>query len=792
MPTTDALTGLLVDEAPDAVIVSRADGTIVIANRRAHEMFGYEPGRMLEMSVDDLVPHEVRARHPGDRAGYLTSEHPPLRRLPLRGVRSDGHVFPVEISLAAVSMPGGDMLVTTILRDDTLNREAQEARALLASIVQSSHDAIVTTDLDGVVLTWNPGAELLYGYPAAKMVGQNVDRIVPPERRVDEDEVRTLVRIGGRMDRYRTTKLHSDGSVIAVSVLVSPLRDAAGTIVGMTTTARDISERERAEAQVQAVLDAAPDALLGVDEAGAIVLVNAEAERLFGLPRYDLVQMGVRRLLPDGLPPAAAMLRTGGDSTPLDTERIDGSHDPAEGAPRWATRTARRRDGRELPVEISCSAFDADGRVIVVAAVRDITERLTAEAEQQALRDEAEQQRVEARLQRTQRLESLGQLAGGVAHDFNNLLAVILNYASFIAEDAAGTPFARDAEQIARAARRGSDLTHQLLAFARREVIRPRPLDVNAVVAEVEQMLQRSIGEHMTLVTRTSPAPPVMADPGQLEQVLINLAVNARDAMPSGGHITIDTAAVQVDADHPAARTGLEPGPYVRIRVSDTGTGMPREVIDKAFDPFFTTKPSGQGTGLGLATVYGIVTQAGGTVQIYSEPGYGTTITILLPVTDAVAEDARPSAPPGDFGGHGATVLVVEDEAALREVTERILRRGGYTVLTATDGLDALRISRTHEGTIDVLLTDVIMPGMLGKDLAEAVTEVRPGIRVLFMSGYAQPVLTTHGTLAADVHLLEKPFTGTELLQALHAQRHAPPGADHGRAAAGFDRPLPG
>jgi len=779
--TIDSLTGLLVDEAPDAVIVSRADGAIVLANRRAHEMFGYPPGGLLELTIEDLVPDEVRPQHPAQRAGYLASAHPPLRRLPLRGRRSDGQVFPVEVSLAAVTAPDGDILVTSVLRDDTVHREAQEASRLLASIVQSSHDAIVTTDLDGVVLTWNPGAEMLYGHPSAKMVGQPIDRIVPPERRVDEEEIRTLVRIGGRMDRYRTARLHADGSVIAVSVLVSPLRDGSGTIIGMVTTARDISERERAEAQVQAVLDAAPDALLGVDEAGNIVLVNAEAERLFGLPRYDLMHMGVNRLLPAGLPPAAAVLRTGGDSTPLDTERIDGAADPAAAAPRWATRTARRRDGSELPVEISCSAFDADGRMVVVAAVRDITDRLAAEAEQQALRDEAEHQRIEARLQRTQRLESLGQLAGGVAHDFNNLLAVILNYASFISEDAAGTPLARDAEQIARAARRGSDLTHQLLAFARREVIRPRPLDVNTVVAEVEQMLRRSIGEHITLTTRTAPVPAVMADPGQLEQVLVNLAVNARDAMPSGGHVTIDTAAVQVDSDHPAARSGLAPGPYVRIRVSDTGTGMPREVIDKAFDPFFTTKPSGQGTGLGLATVYGIVTQAGGTVQIYSEPGYGTTITILLPVTDAVAEDARPAPPSGDYGGHGATVLVVEDETALREVTERILRRGGYTVLTATDGLDALRISEAYEDRIDVLLTDVIMPGMLGKDLAARVTAARPGIRVLFMSGYAQPVLTTHGTLAADVHLLEKPFTGAELMRALHDQRHAAaPGAARG------------
>jgi CheY-like chemotaxis protein len=287
-------------------------------------------------------------------------------------------------------------------------------------------------------------------------------------------------------------------------------------------------------------------------------------------------------------------------------------------------------------------------------------------------------------------------------------------------------------------------------------------------------MLQRSIGEHITLAVQTAPGlPAVMADPGQLEQVLVNLAVNARDAMPGGGHLTIDTAAVWVDADHAAGRAGLSPGRYVRVRVSDTGTGMGKDVVDKAFDPFFTTKPSGQGTGLGLATVYGIITQAGGTVQIYSETGLGTTITVLMPVTDAAVTAESNQPPPVVIDGRGITVLVVEDEDALREVTERILRRAGYTVLTAADGVQALRRAKAYPHRIDLLLTDVIMPGMLGKDVAAAVVAERPDTRVLFMSGYAQPVLTTHGTLSADVHLLEKPFTSAELMQAMQTQlRH--------------------
>jgi two-component system cell cycle sensor histidine kinase/response regulator CckA len=754
--------GLLIDSAPDAIIVSRSDGVITMANRRAHDMFGYAADRLVGRPVDDLVPEDARGRHPDHRGAYLSGVHQPLRRLPLRGLRRDGSVFPVEISLSAVSAPDGETYVTAVLRDDTAQREAARTRSLLASIVQSSHDAIVTTDLDGRVLSWNPGAEALFGHPASDIVGRHIDEIVPADRRADEEQVRLLVRLGGRVDRYRSVRLTAKGDSIAVSALVSPLLDEHGSIIGTTTICRDISDRERAEARVQAILDAAPDAVLGVSESGDVVLVNAEAERLFGHPRYDLLHMPVRLLLPDGLPAVSAVLRTGGDTTPLDSDRTDDGADQ-----RWATRRAARRGGVEIPVDIACSSLHTDSGVVIVVVVRDITERLAAEEERRRLREETDRQRLEARMQQAQRLESLGQLAGGIAHDFNNLLAVILNYASFIVEDAAGTPPSVDAEQIARAARRGSDLTHQLLAVARREVIRPRPLNLNTVVTEVHQMLDRSLGEHIALTVRTTAGlPSVMADPGQLEQVLVNLAVNARDAMPTGGRLTIDTAQVDVDAEHAAGRAGLPLGRYVRLRVSDTGTGMPKEVIDKAFEPFFTTKPSGQGTGLGLATVYGIITQAGGTVQIYSEPGIGTTFTMLLPATDVEAHQNAPEDSAAGLTGHGATVLVVEDEDALREVTCRILRRGGYTVLAAGGGDEALRLAA--QNSVDVLLTDVIMPNMLGKDLADAVRSRWPGTKVLFMSGYAQPVLTTHGTLAADVHLLEKPFTSAELMRALH------------------------
>ncbi|MER7008131.1 PAS domain S-box protein [Dactylosporangium sp. NPDC000555] len=734
----------LLEATPDALVVAGDDGRVALANAGARALFGRED--LVGQPIDELVPPETHPLLPRLLA-YMAGDHP-LRRSgqPLRMLRGDGTQFLADVALSVLDAEEGRFVYATIR--DTGTEGFDPAQSLLASIVQSSHDAIVTTDLDGLVLSWNPGAERLYGYTAGEMIGRSKDVIIPPDRRPDEAGVRVVVAAGGRVDQYRTRRRRRDGTELTVSMLVSPLTGADGRTVGVTTITRDISERERAEAQRQAVLDAAPDPLLGVDERDRIVLVNASAERLFGIPRSDLTDVPVHHLLPGGV-------RTAPDRA---------------GAQDGAPPVARRRDGTEVPVDITLSALNTDDGVITLAGVRDMTEWLAALAEQQRLREEAERRKEEVRRQRTQRLESLGQLAGGIAHDFNNLLAVILNYAEFIVTDGADTPFALDAEQILRAGRRGSELTHQLLAFARREVIRPKPLDVNRVIAEVEQMLTRAIGEHISLAAELAePLPSVVADPGQLEQVLVNLAVNARDAMPAGGHLTIDTGLVNVSDEHFVVRDGLRPGPYVRLRVSDTGTGMPREVIEQAFEPFFTTKPSGEGTGLGLATVYGIVVQAGGTVYIYSEPGVGTTITILLPASDVKprADDPRRAARPP---GRGQTVLVAEDEPALREVTTRILRRGGYTVLAAEDGLAALRLAAEHGGPIDLLLTDVVMPGMLGRMLAERLQLARPATRVLFMSGYAQPVLTSNGTLDPGVHLLEKPFTGDDLLNAVGDQ----------------------
>jgi two-component system cell cycle sensor histidine kinase/response regulator CckA len=295
----------------------------------------------------------------------------------------------------------------------------------------------------------------------------------------------------------------------------------------------------------------------------------------------------------------------------------------------------------------------------------------------------------------------------------------------------------------------------------------------------VEQLLLRTLGEHVELSAHLAAGlGPVMADPGQIEQILVNLAVNARDAMPGGGKLILATANVDIDADYAASRVGLATGKYASLKIGDTGTGMPQSVIDRAFEPFFTTKTNGEGTGLGLATVYGIITQLGGYVQIYSEPGLGTTFTILLPQTDQPTREAA-AAPSFSRAGAGETIIVAEDEAAMREVTKRILTRNGYQVITAVNGLDAIQVAASHPGGVDVLLTDVIMPQMLGKEAAERIRAFCPAIKVLFMSGYTQGILDSQGVVETGVNLIEKPFTEASLLAKLGEiiSRPRPPAA---------------
>ncbi len=518
-----------------------------------------------------------------------------------------------------------------------------------------------------------------------------------------------------------------------------------------------------ADRRFTALLDAAPDAMICADRNGRIALVNAQAERLFGYPRDELIGQPVEILVPD----EARGIHPG--------HRAGYLADPQPRPMGAGIRLAgRRRDGTTFPAEISLSAIDTGEGVLVTTAVRDVTERLESQAEREQLLTQAERDRLERQMHQSQRLESLGQLAGGVAHDFNNLLGVISNYAAFASEQLTSpepglnlADVCDDITQIERAAERAAGLTHQLLAFARQEVIQPRALNLSDVVNGVEQLLLRTLGEHVELITYLAgQLCPVLADPGQIEQVLVNLAVNARDAMPQGGKLTIQTGVS--DVGEPAAtQLGLEPARYVTLKVSDTGTGIPSHILDRVCEPFFSTKPKGVGSGLGLATVYGIVTQAGGQLHIYSESGLGTTFTVYLPATVQEAAAVAPVASAAQRG-HGERVLVVEDEPAMREVTRRILASNGYQVTAVAGGQEALAAFTHRLDNVEVLLTDVIMPHMQGRELAGNVLALHPRTRVVFMSGYTQGLLSAQGVLEADVHLIEKPFSEASLLAKLH------------------------
>ncbi len=515
--------------------------------------------------------------------------------------------------------------------------------------------------------------------------------------------------------------------------------------------------------RLAALVEAAPDAMVCVDAEGVIVFASDQVVRLFGYRREELIGQPVEMLVPD-------VAQAGHERHRAEYLANPGPRPMGLGR----QLSGRRRDGITFPAEISLSVLGSGGDVLIMAAVRDITDRLKEQAERDRLMSEAQRDRARIRAQQAERLEALGQLAGGVAHDFNNLLAVILNHAAFVIEEldnSKGADWAgqrevarRDLEQIKRAGERAARLTRQLLAFARRDVIRPQALDLNAVVTTVQEMLCRTLGEHIELVTSLAgDLWPALADPGQMEQVLVNLAVNARDAMPDGGTLTIDTSNIVVDRDSIAGGSKAQPGRHVRLRVSDTGAGMTREVQEHIFEPFYTTRGAGAGTGLGLATVYGIVTQAEGRIQVYSEPGTGTTFSITLPATEqAVAQTVK--AEPYRRESAGETILVVEDEPALREVTQRIFFRNGYQVITAANGREAIAIARDHPGEIHLLVTDVIMPHMLGKEVAERIRQMRPGIKVLFMSAYAEQVLTAQGRIEPDVALVGKPFSEADLL----------------------------
>ena len=413
-------------------------------------------------------------------------------------------------------------------------------------------------------------------------------------------------------------------------------------------------------------------------------------------------------------------------------------------------------DGRKIAVEFVSNVYLVDNLKVIQCNIRDISERKRADHERE---------RLEGQLRAAQKMEAIGSLAGGIAHDFNNLLSVILNYTVFAIEELPdGGQIKDDLLEAKNAATRAATLTRQLLAFGRKQMMQPEPLDLNAIAASIEKMLRRILGEDIDLLQKLAPDLGLtMADPGQLEQVIMNLVVNARDAMPRGGRLTIETDNAELDEEAASHHGELKAGFYIRLSVTDTGFGMDEETRGRIFEPFFTTKERGKGTGLGLSTVYGIVKQSGGGIWVYSEPGQGTAFKIYLPrLLEATALARKASTVPRRAEGT-ETILVVEDEDAVRNAARRILERAGYTVLTAANGAEALRAAELHQAEIHLLLTDVVMPQMSGGILAERLVKQRPGIKVLFMSGYPDTAIGHHGVLDVGTKFIAKPFIAADL-----------------------------
>jgi len=489
------------------------------------------------------------------------------------------------------------------------------------------------------------------------------------------------------------------------------------------------------EARLKAIIDAALDAVITMDGDGVVLSWSPQAERVFGWPASEAVGGKLSTTI---IPPRfreaherglAHFLGTG--EGPVLNQRIE--------------ITGLRRDGREIPVELTITPVRLGGAWLFSAFLRDISERKL----------------LEAQLRQAQKMEAVGRLAGGIAHDFNNLLTAIIGYTDLaLADLREGDPMRQDMEEILRAAHRAAGLTRQLLAFSRQQVLAPRVLDLNEVVQTVDKMLGRLVGEDIELQSVLAPGlGHIKADPGQLEQVIVNLAVNARDAMPTGGKLTIETADVEVAETRGRDLTTVPAGRYVMLAITDSGTGMDEDTKARIFEPFFTTKEQGKGTGLGLATVYGIVKQSGGFIWVYSEPGHGTTFKIYLPRVEGAADALAPPVGTAAVPRGTETVLIVEDEEAVRALAKTALARKGYRVLEAANGGEALLLCESERAPIHLLVTDVVMPGLGGADLAQRLAPLRSEMKVLFISGYTDRAAARHGTMQPGAAYLEKPFS---------------------------------
>jgi two-component system cell cycle sensor histidine kinase/response regulator CckA len=713
-------------------------GRLLQVNPAFAELTGYSKGELLTRNLRDVLkpPEGI------DPLAQLASDpHAPRRTEEGQIERADGEVIWVEVSTSTNADEDGVALHSIAqVQDITARKSVDRVRARLASIVSGSSDAILAGDASGVISSWNDGAERLYGYTAGEAIGSPAAMLVPPHRRAEYQGLRKTLLAGGSIIAFETQRRTRDGRILDVSMSVSPITDDRGEIIGASSIERDITLRNIAaeslresEERLRQVVETASEGIVVTDTEGITTFANAKAAEIFGTTPESMLGTEFSPFL--------------GVSGATDGERQE---------------EFRRPDGSDGWAHVANSSMrNANGDVTgALSMVTDITDRLLAERETKAM---------EAMLHQAQRLESLGQLAGGVAHDMNNLLAVIMNFADFATDAVDGGPGTDELREIRQASESAAGLIRQLLLFARQEVTHPETLRVTPLLEGLENLLRRAVGEQVEFAADyQSDLPAIRADAGMIEQVVMNLVVNARDAMPDGGTLTVTTSTRALTA---ADGLDVVPGNYVCLSVVDSGEGMTDDVAAKAFDPFFSTKPRGSGTGLGLATVYGIAARFGGRVELQSELGRGTRVAIFFPVAEQTesAETSRSETPP-DTTARGGTILLVEDDDGVRRVAARILEEQGYDVITASRPSEALALAGDCAVPLDLLFTDVVMPEMSGPKLALALQERQPDLRVVFSSGYTD----RPEELPPGARFVAKPFTRSALLAEVAAATAEP------------------
>ncbi|MGA2977718.1 MAG: PAS domain S-box protein [Spirochaetia bacterium] len=709
----------LLEQAADGIFLLDENGNFLMANAAICEMLGYSSDELLRLNILDTYPKELRdegrMRFDEIKSGERMRFERPMKR-------KDGSVFPVEMS--ARRLADGEMQG---IAHDIMERKRTESdlaleRSLLSALMENIPDYIYFKDTESRFIRTSKAHARMFGLgDATEAIGKTDMDFFSEEhaRKAYEDEQR-IVRTGEpllNVEEKETWPNRPDTWALTTKM---PLRDQGGNIIGTFGISRDITERKQAE------------------------------ERILSLARFpDESPHPVMRVTPDGL-----VIYANKASGPLTSSWMGGDFKkvPSEYL-RELTHAWESGEKQEIEIREATATY----AVTIVPFVNAGYINLYG-------RDVTEEKSLAERLNQAQKMEAIGQLAGGIAHDFNNILQVIIGYCELL-KQSLPEESQKDVLEITLAARRAATLTAQLLAFSRKQILRPRVVNTKELFHSMQRMLERVIGEDIELRTFINPdTGNLLADVGQMEQVLLNLAVNARDAMQSGGRLTMETSNRTFDEVYVRDHLGAKAGQYVCIAVSDTGVGMDQETLSHIYEPFFSTKKLGKGTGLGLATVYGIVKQSGGYINCYSELGRGTTFTIYFPLTLEEADKPLVAAPGTTASRGRETVLLVEDDGAVRRFARSVLKDEGYLVIEASGGEEALSDVFARSLTVALLVTDVVMPRMSGKELARRLEEICPKVKVLYVSGYTSNAISRHGILDAGLDFLQKPFSSLEFL----------------------------